>query len=82
MSVLGNGLSDANHHEDALSVREAELSMRRRLGASEDIILDSRRAILRLRMRSLDGLEEALQMKRDGYSGRLNLCGKNMKRPS
>ena len=36
MTMLGNGLSDAGHHEDALSVREAELSMKRRLGDSED----------------------------------------------
>ena len=33
MMVLGNGLYAAgHHHEDALSVREAELSTRRRLG--------------------------------------------------
>ena len=37
MSVLGNGLTNANHYEDALSVKEAELSMMRRLGAPEDI---------------------------------------------
>ena len=30
MSMLGNGLSDAEHHEDALAVKEAELSMQRR----------------------------------------------------
>ena len=35
MSVLGGGLSEARHHEDALSVYEAELAMERRLGASE-----------------------------------------------
>ena len=33
MNLLGNGLSVARHDEDALSVREAELSMERRLGA-------------------------------------------------
>ena len=31
MGTLGNGLHDAGHHEDALSVREAELSTLRRL---------------------------------------------------
>ena len=41
MSVLGNGLASAGHHEDALSVREAELSMRRRRGSPE---YQSRRA--------------------------------------
>ena len=35
MTSLGNGLSDGEHHEDALSVREAELAMLRRLGAPE-----------------------------------------------
>ena len=35
ISQLGNGLYAAEHHEDALCVRENELSMRRRLGASE-----------------------------------------------
>ena len=39
MNQLGNGLSAAGHHEDALPVREAELSMMRRLGASEENIL-------------------------------------------
>ena len=39
LTQLGNGLSDAGHYEDALSVQEAELSMMRRLGASEEHIL-------------------------------------------
>ena len=34
ITALGNGLSSAGRYEDALSVREAELSMLRRLGAS------------------------------------------------
>ena len=33
MNLLGNGLHSAYHYEDALTVREAELSMLRRLGA-------------------------------------------------
>ncbi|CAH0376633.1 unnamed protein product [Pelagomonas calceolata] len=39
MTVLGGGLSDGKHDEDALSVYEAQLSMMRRLGAQEGIIL-------------------------------------------
>ena len=39
MTQLGNGLHDAEYHEDALSVREAGLSMMRRIGASEQNIL-------------------------------------------
>ena len=38
MMVLGSGLCAAKHHEDALSVQEAELAMERRLGAPEDAI--------------------------------------------
>ena len=36
MTLLANGLSAAEHHEDALLVYEAELSMLRRNGAPED----------------------------------------------
>ena len=35
MNFLGNSLSSAGHHEDALSVREAELSLLRRAGRAE-----------------------------------------------
>ena len=35
MMQLGNGLSAAGHYKDALSVREADLSSLRRLGAPE-----------------------------------------------
>jgi hypothetical protein len=47
MSELGNGLSDARHHADALSVYEAELSTLQRLGHSADglLILQSNLAI-------------------------------------
>ena len=68
MQVLGSGLSEAKHHEDALHVKEAQLSMMRRLGDSEDnmLIMQMNLAISYLR---LGRLEEALQMKRDVYSG-------------
>ena len=36
---LGNGLHAADHHEDAMSVQEAEISLLRRVGAPEDNIL-------------------------------------------
>ena len=35
MSMLGNGLANAGHHEDELSVREAELAIERRQRAEE-----------------------------------------------
>ena len=56
MNVLGNGLSDAEHHEDALSVQEAELAMLRRLGASEANMLTAQNN-LASRINSLDGLK-------------------------
>ena len=74
MGTLGNGLSDAGRHADALSVREAELAMRRRLGDRESNIL-AVQSNLAATYRSLGRFEEALQMKRDGYTGHLNLYG-------
>ena len=35
MNLLGSGLSAAGHREDGLSVQEAELSLMRRIGTSE-----------------------------------------------
>ena len=64
MSVLGNGLADANHHEDALSVGVAELAMMRRIGAPEDVILDTQ-GNLATTYEELGRSEEALSMRRD-----------------
>jgi tetratricopeptide (TPR) repeat protein len=74
MTQLGNGLSAEEHHEDALSVREAELSMMRRLGADEDDMLVVQ-ANLSNTYEALGRLDDALRMKRDVYSGRLKLNG-------
>ena len=54
MTQLGNGLS-AKQLEDALSVREAELSTLRRIGAPLSAILAAQ-GILRTRMDISDGL--------------------------
>ena len=74
MRHLGTGLSDAKHHEEALAVMEAELSMSRRLGASEYTILvvQSNLAVIH---GELGNMEKALIMERDVYSGRLRLHG-------
>jgi len=74
MTQLGNGLDDANHNEDALSVREAELSMLRRLGAPEDRILIVQTNVAGTYAR-LGRLEEALQIEWDVYSGNARLYG-------
>ena len=73
MTVLGNGLYEANHDEDALTVRETKLSMELRLGGSEYNILVQ--GNLANTYQVLGRQEEALQLKRDVYSGRLKLSG-------
>jgi len=74
MNLLGNGLSTTRHHEDALSVKEAELSMLRHLGASEyDLLIVQ--SNLANSYQFLGRQEEALPLRRDVYSGRLKLYG-------
>jgi tetratricopeptide (TPR) repeat protein len=74
MNLLGNGLSRASQNEAALSVKETELAMLRRLGASEEIILITQHN-LAITYEELGRHEEALLMRRDVYSGRLRLHG-------
>ena len=74
MNLLGSALDEAGHHEDALSVQEAELAMERRLGGSEADIL-AVQANLAMSYQALGRLEQALRLKRDVYSGRLKLNG-------
>ena len=64
MGVLGNGLSDVDHNEQALSVREAEWAMRLRLGDSEKNMLDIQINIAAT-YASLGRREQALQIERD-----------------
>ena len=74
INQLGNGLDDAKHYADALCVREADLAMMRRLGASEEDMLVVQGNISNS-YHMLGRLEEALQMRRDVYSGWLELFG-------
>ena len=74
MNLLGNGLSAANHDEEALSLKETELALMRRLGDSESNILVMQ-GNLANSYYLLGRLEEALRMRRDVYSGRLKLSG-------
>jgi len=74
MNMLGRGLDDGKHSEDALSVQEAELAMERRLGASEESILFAQ-SNLAVTYRRVGRLEEALSMRQEVYSGRLRLNG-------
>ena len=72
--VLGNGLHDARHYEDALAVKEAELSMERRIGVAEEIMLDTQ-SNLALTYQALGRFQESLHLRRGVYSGRLRLNG-------
>ena len=74
INMLGNGLSTSSLHEDALSVREAELSMLQRLGAPEQNILVAL-GNLATTYETQGRLEQALRLRRDVYSGFLKLFG-------
>ena len=74
MTQLANGLSAANHHEEALAVMEADLSTEQRLGVSGERLL-----VLKSNLASIyDALgreHDALLITRDVYSGCLKLKG-------
>jgi tetratricopeptide (TPR) repeat protein len=74
MTQLGSGLHDAGRYEDALAVRETEVSMKRRLGAPEESILATQ-GNLANSYEMLGRDEEALGIRQDVYSGRLRLNG-------
>ena len=61
MTELGNGIFEENHYEDVVSLREAQLAIMRRIGASEERILTVRGTPWP-RMLRWDGKEEALSM--------------------
>ena len=79
MTLLGIGLSTAGHHEDALSVQQADLATLRRIGAQEASILVIE-ANLAVTYESLGRYEQALQMKRDVYYGEVELYGEEDER--
>ena len=74
ITFLGNGLSQAYHDEDALSVREAQLSTMRRIGASEvqKLIVQNNLANT---YEMVGRLKQSLSMRRDVYSGYSRLYG-------
>jgi len=74
MNLLGHGLYAAKHFEEGLSVKEAELSMRRRLGAPEEYILVAQGNIASS-YHELGRYDDALGAQQDVYSGRLKLHG-------
>jgi len=74
MTELGNGLSDAGHHENALSVREADLATRRRFARSEFNVLVAQ-SNLAGTYDYLGRPEDALSMHRDVYFGYVKIFG-------
>ena len=74
MNVLGNGLLEADHYEEALTVQEAELATLRRYDASEGQILINQGNLASTYQR-LGRHEQALMMLRDVYFRELKLHG-------
>ena len=74
MQQVGNGLHEAGHHAEALSVKEAELAMARRLGASEHDILVAQGNLANT-YQQLGRLEEALIIRREVHSGCIKHIG-------
>ena len=73
MGQLGNGLTAAGHYEEALSVREANLSTLRRLGEPEERILVVQGNLAATY--SVLGRDAALRMRQDVYSRTRRLLG-------
>ena len=74
MSQLGNGVSGAEHYEEALAVYEAELAMLRRLGAWEETILIAQSNVASA-YDQLGRDEEAMLMREEIYSRTLDIWG-------
>ena len=78
MNSLGDGLTDAEHLEDSVTVREAQVSMLRRVGAPADQMLVAQGNLAQCYSR-LGRKEEALPMFEAIYSGHLELFGNEEK---
>ena len=74
MNLLGGGLCGAGHQEDAMSVQEAELAMKRRLGSRQYDMLVVQTNLANT-YDALGRHEDALRMSRDVYSGTLEMFG-------
>ena len=74
MSQLGNGVSGAEHNEEALAVYEAELAMLRRISAWEETILIAQSNVASA-YDQLGRDEEAILMREDIYHRTLDIWG-------
>jgi len=73
MTILGNGLSEAEHYDDAVAVYEAELATEERLGGKEEGETLITRGNLAICYYNLGQLDEALSMQREVYAGRQSM---------
>ena len=71
---LANGLGGAGRNEEGLSVREVELAMKRRAGASEQSMLVAQNN-LAASYHEIGRFEESTRLRQDVYSVRLKLLG-------
>ncbi|CAH0366949.1 unnamed protein product [Pelagomonas calceolata] len=76
MGVLGSALSAAKQYEDALSVREASLATRRRIGAPEESMLVALGSLANS-YHQLGRLEETNRILGDVYSRHCRLSGED-----
>jgi len=74
MSVLANGLSEVNQHEEALPVYEVQLSLLRRFGGSERDMLRVQGNLANT-YQYLGRHEQALRVRQEVYSGNLKFNG-------
>ena len=74
MTELGNGLHLAGHYEEALSVKEADLSWMRRFGGSKSNILVAQTNLSNT-YSALGRKRDAMRLRRVVYSRRLRLHG-------
>ena len=75
MNLLGGGLYSAEHHADAASVMEAELSMMRRIGGSDNSDIFVAQTNLASTYQALGRLDQAMCLRREAYAGGLKLFG-------
>ena len=78
MNVLGNGLHEAERHEEALTVQEADLATRRRRGVSAKSMLAAQ-SNLACTYTAIGRLEEAMRMRRELYAGWSKFMGEDYK---
>ena len=79
INQLGNGLSSADHNEDALSVRETQLALVRHLCPTDEESMLTTQSNLAIAYKKVGRLDQATRMRGGVYFGHLKLSGKEHK---